>query len=209
MCTVRCRRAEALREAVRLLKLVAIPEPEDRLRSYPHQLSGGQRQRAMIAMALACGPDLLIADEPTTALDVTIQAQILELIEDLRSQLGLAVLLITHDLSVVAETCDRVCVMYAGRLVEQASVLELFEKPTHPYTRGLLAALPKLGAPAPRGQLPSIPGQVPDPSKRPSGCPFHPRCPEAFDRCSAELPRRLEIGDGHLVRCFLAEREPG
>ncbi len=200
-------RREAHDEAVRLLGLVAIPEPEERLRSYPHQLSGGQRQRAMIAMALACGPELLIADEPTTALDVTIQAQILELIDELRQELDLAVLLITHDLAVVAETCDRVCVMYSGELVETASVETLFDAPAHPYTQGLLAALPRLGQPAPRGELPSIPGQVPEPWQRPPGCAFQTRCAHTFEACRASHPELVQLSQQQWSRCFLHDVE--
>ena len=196
-------KAEARKEAVRLLDLVAIPDAAQRLRDYPHQLSGGQRQRAMIAMTLACAPDLLLADEPTTALDVTIQAQILELLERLRRELGLALLLITHDLSVVAETCDRVLVMYSGRLVEEASVGNLFSQPSHPYTQGLLSALPRLGQPYERGRLPSIPGQIPDPAVRPSGCVFHPRCSEAFEPCSGLEPQLYTLAEDQSSRCFL------
>jgi oligopeptide/dipeptide ABC transporter ATP-binding protein len=196
-------RAGARREAERLLDLVAMPDPPRRLDDYPHRLSGGQRQRAMIAMALACSPQVLLADEPTTALDVTIQAQILELLERLRRELELAVVLITHDLSVVAETCDRVVVMYAGRVVEEAPATTLFASPSHPYTRGLLAALPRLGRPAPRGELPSIPGQIPDAAARPSGCAFHPRCPEVFERCRHDAPPELPVLRAQRARCFL------
>ena len=201
----RVSRRAAWDRAAELLDLVAIPEARQRLRDYPHQLSGGQRQRAMIAMALAAEPELLIADEPTTALDVTVQAQILELLERLRRDLGLAVLLITHDLAVVAESCERVLVMYAGRLVEEASVSDLFAAAAHPYTRGLLAAVPKLGHPAPRGELPTISGQVPDPSRLPGGCAFHPRCPEVLTQCPGQVPPAFAIGEGHRVWCFLHE----
>jgi oligopeptide/dipeptide ABC transporter ATP-binding protein len=196
-------RAGARREAERLLELVAMPDPRRRLDDYPHRLSGGQRQRAMIAMALACSPQVLLADEPTTALDVTIQAQILELLDRLRRELELAVVLITHDLSVVAETCDRVVVMYAGSVVEEASAATLFAAPSHPYTRGLLAALPRLGQPGERGKLPSIPGQVPDASERPPACAFHPRCPDSFERCQRESPPLFAVGEGQRSRCFL------
>ncbi len=202
-------RRQARGRALELLELVAMPEPHLRLKEYPHNLSGGQRQRVMIAIALASEPDLLIADEPTTALDVTVQAQILELLEDLRSRLGLAVLLITHDLAVVAETCSRVLVMYAGRIVEEAPVQNLFEAPAHPYTRGLLASLPRLGR-APesgpdlgRGRLQAIPGQVPDLASWPAGCRFHPRCPERFDPCSQRAPGLAELDVGRRVACFL------
>ncbi|MEE2777344.1 MAG: ABC transporter ATP-binding protein [Acidobacteriota bacterium] len=196
-------RREALREAERLLDLVAMPDAASRLSDYPHQLSGGQRQRAMIAMALACQPDLLLADEPTTALDVTIQAQILELLDQLRHELELAVLLITHDLSVVAETCDRALVMYSGRIVEEGPVQRLFREPAHPYTQGLLGSLPRLGQPAERGKLPQIPGQIPDPAERPGGCAFHPRCPKVLEQCGDALPAPMELASDQRVSCFL------
>ncbi len=196
-------RREAREEAAHLLERVAIPDARSRLDDYPHQLSGGQRQRVMIAMALAARPELLIADEPTTALDVTIQAQILELLDSLRSELGLTILLITHDLAVVAETCDRVAVMYAGEVVETAASRDLFRRPDHPYTRGLLAALPRLGHRAADRRLATIPGQVPEPGDLPSGCPFHPRCPQALGECSELRPVPRETGAGRSVRCFL------
>jgi oligopeptide/dipeptide ABC transporter ATP-binding protein len=198
-------RKAAREAAVELLDRVAVPAPGQRVDDYPHQLSGGQRQRAMIAMALACGPDLLIADEPTTALDVTVQAQILELLDRLRAELDLAVLLITHDLAVVAETCDRALVMYSGRIVEEARVAELFAGPRHPYTRGLLKAVPRLGRPAPRGGLPTIAGQVPDAARMPAGCAFHPRCSEVMEVCSQRAPDRYRVGEAQWSRCFLDE----
>jgi oligopeptide/dipeptide ABC transporter ATP-binding protein len=181
-------RRTARDEAVRLLDRVAIPDARRRLGDYPHQLSGGQRQRVLLAMALAGRPDLLLADEPTTALDVTLQAQVLDLLDELRHELGLAVVLITHDLAVVAGTCDRVAVLYAGRLVEEAGVADLFTSPAHPYTRALLATLPRLGRPAPRGRLPVLPGQPAEPAAWPAGCAFHPRCAEAMAICAREEP---------------------
>lgn len=201
----------AAQEALRLLQTVAMPDPERRLRSYPHQLSGGQLQRAMIAMALAAGPDLLLADEPTTALDVTVQAQVVELLSDLRRQLGLAVLLITHDLGVVAQCCDRVAVMYAGQVVEIADVESLFQRPAHPYTRALLDAVPKLDG---RSELRGIRGRVPEPSDLPSGCSFHPRCSVALEKCRQAAPNLYPVQNveataasreiEHRTRCFLA-----
>ena len=196
--------AAARARALELFRLVRIADPERRLDEYPHQLSGGMRQRVMIAMALACEPDLLIADEPTTALDVTIQAQILELLADLRRRLGMALLLITHDLGVVAETCDHVAVMYAGKIVEQAPAAELFARPLHPYTIGLLAARPehRTGTAAP---LAAIPGMVPQPREFPAGCRFHPRCPFAREpRCTVEPPELRQLSPGHLARCHYA-----
>ncbi|MDH3744593.1 MAG: ABC transporter ATP-binding protein [Acidobacteriota bacterium] len=204
----RVKRREARQEAQRLLELVAIPDAAQRLEDYPHQLSGGQKQRAMIAMALAARPALLIADEPTTALDVTIQAQILELLDRLRGELGLAVLLITHDLAVVAETCERVVVMYAGESVEEAQVNGLFENPSHPYTRGLLAALPRLRLETgdPPRRLEPIPGRVADPADLPLGCVFHPRCPDVFEPCSLRSPDVVRVGPEHSARCFLHDQ---
>ncbi len=196
-------RAAARRRAEELLALVAVPEPHRRLDAYPHQLSGGQRQRVMIALALAAEPALLLADEPTTALDVTLQAQVLELLLSLRDRLGLGILLVTHDLAVVAATCDRVTVMYCGEVVEEAPTTRLFADPAHPYTRGLLAAVPRLGRPAPRGRLPAIPGQVPDPRRRPSGCAFHPRCPAVMPVCSLRHPPLYSLPHGVTARCFL------
>jgi len=181
-------RRAARDEAVRLLDRVAIPDARRRLGDYPHQLSGGQRQRVLLAMALAGRPDLLLADEPTTALDVTLQAQVLDLLDELRRELGLAVVLITHDLALAAGSCDRVAVLYAGRLVEEAGVADLFSSPAHPYTRALLATLPRLGHPAPRGHLPVLPGQPAEPAAWPDGCAFHPRCPEAMAICARQEP---------------------
>jgi peptide/nickel transport system ATP-binding protein len=201
----RVSRAEARARALEMLRLVRIGDPEQRIDEYPHQLSGGMRQRVMIAMALACEPSLVIADEPTTALDVTIQAQILELLSDLRQRLGTAILLITHDLGVVAETCDDVAVMYAGKIVEQASADELFANPLHPYTIGLLAARPESARSGAGQRLTTIPGAVPPPQHFPSGCRFHPRCSYLKEpRCSAEMPELREITPGHFVRCHEA-----
>jgi oligopeptide/dipeptide ABC transporter ATP-binding protein len=197
-------RAAARERALELLKLVKIADPGRRLDEYPHQLSGGMRQRVMIAMALACEPDLLIADEPTTALDVTIQAQILELLAELRTRLGMAILLITHDLGVVAETCDEVAVMYAGKIVERAPAATLFAEPLHPYTIGLLAARPEHGAGSGK-PLAAIPGMVPAPANFPAGCRFHPRCRYARETdCVAEMPALREYSPQHLVRCHHA-----
>jgi oligopeptide/dipeptide ABC transporter ATP-binding protein len=199
----RLRRREAREEAVRLLGTVALPEPERQARAYPHELSGGMKQRAMLAIALSCAPDLLIADEPTAALDVTIQAQILALLRRLKTELRLTVLLITHDLGVVAENAERVGVMYAGRLVEEAPVRELFEDPRHPYTRGLLRSTPGADA-APGGRrLATLPGAVPDPENPPAGCRFHPRCPEAFEPCPHEDPALLATAPERRVACLL------
>jgi oligopeptide/dipeptide ABC transporter ATP-binding protein len=195
-------RREARDRAVALLQLVGIPLPERRVDEYPHQLSGGMRQRVMIAMALANEPDLLIADEPTTALDVTIQAQILELILKLREQMGMAIILITHDLGVVAEACDRVAVMYAGQVVEKGVVADIFARPAHPYTQGLLSAVPR--ADQRGGRLAVIPGVVPPPTRWPHGCRFRPRCPYAWELCN-EQPGLLQAGDGQLGRCWLVE----
>jgi peptide/nickel transport system ATP-binding protein len=199
-------RAQAMDKAVDMLRLTRIPEPERRAKQFPHQLSGGMRQRAMIAMALACNPKVLIADEPTTALDVTIQAQILDLILDLQRKLGTAVILITHDLGVVAETAQRVIVMYAGRKVEEAPVEELFARPQHPYTRGLMASIPRLPsmreAEAAVERLQEIPGMVPVLSNLPSGCTFAPRCAHAEERCRVGYPDYEEKRPGHWAACW-------
>jgi oligopeptide/dipeptide ABC transporter ATP-binding protein len=200
-------RKKAWAEAVRLLEMVALPDPARQARAYPHELSGGMKQRAMLAIALACSPSLLIADEPTTALDVTIQAQVLELLRNLRKDLELTILLVTHDLGVVAENADRVGVMYAGRIVEEAGVQDLFDEPLHPYTRGLLGSMPG-SAGSGKGRLPTLPGTVPDPSRYPPGCRFHPRCPEAFDRCGREAPGWTEARAGRRTACFLHEPDP-
>ncbi|HJS32606.1 MAG TPA: ABC transporter ATP-binding protein [Alphaproteobacteria bacterium] len=199
----------ALERSVEMLRLVHIPEAERRVEQYPHQLSGGMRQRVMIAMALACNPKLLIADEPTTALDVTIQAQILDLMRELKSKIGAAIVLITHDLGVVAEMAQRVIVMYAGRKVEQSSVGELFERPLHPYTRGLLNSVPKLGSTLDeksRRRLMEIPGLVPSLREEIVGCAFAPRCPFAVDRCRRDVPELEAVGTSRLVACFEWQR---
>ena len=188
--------------AVEMLALVGIPSPEKRIRDYPHQMSGGMRQRVMTAMALSCDPQLLIADEPTTALDVTIQAQILALIGDLREKIGMAVLLVTHDLGVVAETADRVVVMYCGRVVEEATAVELFERPLHPYTLGLLQSIPTMDDVDDDEPLYMIPGMVPNPLNLPKGCAFADRCEKRFDRCTRSVPDLYEA-EGRKLRCFL------
>lgn len=196
-------REEAKRQAIDMLRLVGVPEPEARYDCYPHQLSGGLRQRVMIAMALVCEPKLLIADEPTTALDVTIQAQILDLMQSLREKLRTAIILITHDLGVVAELCDRVTVMYAGTVVEEAGICELFDSPSHPYTQGLMGSIP--GTAASRGldgRLRTIPGMVPNLLNLPSGCRFHPRCSMARAVCKNQVPPLFDLGGGHTARCW-------
>lgn len=196
---------EAMEQSIEILKKVGIPSPEIRVQEYPHQLSGGMRQRVVIAMAMACKPDLLIADEPTTALDVTIQDQILRLMKDLQKEMGMAVILITHDLGVIAEICDEVVVMYAGRVVERASVWEVFENPVHPYTRGLLASIPRLTTPR-KSKLPTIEGNVPSLAQMPEGCRFAPRCPNPHtEEEVAVRPPLLEISEGHWIEacpCF-------
>lgn len=194
-------RKTAEKEAIELLRRVAIPDPERRMRQYPHQLSGGMRQRAMIAQALACRPRLLVADEPTTALDVTVQAQILKLINDLKEEMQTSVLLITHDLGVVAESCQAVAVMYAGKIVEKAEVRELFARPLHPYTRALLSSIPR--ADGKKGRLEAIPGSVPDLVDPPSGCRFHPRCRERLLICNQEEPALKRVDKEHEVACHL------
>ncbi|MEW5766472.1 MAG: ABC transporter ATP-binding protein [bacterium] len=192
-------KGQAYEKAIEMLKLVGIPLPEERIKDYPHQLSGGMCQRVMIAMALSSHPSLLIADEPTTALDVTIQAQILKLLGSLQEKLSMAIILITHDLGIIAETADRVMVMYAGKVVEYAPVLEIFERPRHPYTLGLLKSMPRLGQKVDR--LPAIEGVVPNPAHLPPGCSFHPRCPYVFDLCAREKPKLRQVVEGHWIRC--------
>lgn len=198
---------EAWDKAVEMLKLTGVPRVERMMKEYPFQLSGGQRQRVMIAMALVCKPKILIADEPTTALDVTIQAQILDLMENLKQKTGTSILFITHDLGVVAEVCDDVVVMYSGRVVEKGDVRSIFASPSHPYTKGLLASIPKLGECA--EELESIPGNVPNPKYMPQGCKFAPRCSCAFDRCREEEPGFYDVGEGHMSRCWLCEKKGG
>jgi peptide/nickel transport system ATP-binding protein len=201
-------RREAMQAAVEMFQLVGIPAPEERVRNHPHQLSGGMRQRVMIAMALACRPDLLVADEPTTALDVTIQAQILDLLRKLQDELGMSILLITHDLGVVAETCDEVVVMYAGRVVERAATEDLFAQPRHHYTAGLLRSIPSYGARHQRQRLQEIPGMVPSLHELPAGCKFQDRCPAVAARCRVEEPALTRAGATE-VRChFPVEARP-
>lgn len=198
-------KAEALQQTVAMLRKVGIPDPELRVREYPHQMSGGMRQRVMIAMALVCGPELLIADEPTTALDVTIQAQILDLLRQLQAEIGMSVLLITHDLGVVAETAQHVAVMYLGRIVEEAEIRELFDNPLHPYTVGLFRSRPTLARAG--DALATIPGQVPSPLAVPSGCLFHPRCPASDGaKCVTDRPPLEPKKEGHAAACWYTDR---
>jgi len=197
--------ATATKRSVELLAAVGIPAPEQRLTQYPHQLSGGMRQRVAIAIALSCEPKLLIADEPTTALDVTIQAQILDLMLELKERTGAAVILITHNLGIVAETCRRVIVMYAGRKIEEAATIELFDRPAHPYTRGLMASIPRMRAKNRKRRLAEIPGIVPSLREPIEGCAFAPRCAFAIERCRIEAPELRSIGGGHIVACHRAE----
>jgi peptide/nickel transport system ATP-binding protein len=199
--------AEARLRAIEMLRLVRIPSPDKRFDDYPHQMSGGMRQRVMIAMALACEPEILIADEPTTALDVTIQAQILDLMRRIRDETGTAIMLITHSLGVIAEMADNVVVMYAGRIVERADVRTIFADPQHPYTLGLLGSIPKLAVEEER--LATIPGTVPNPQAMPTGCLFNPRCPLAEDRCRAEAPPLVDLFPGHQVACWNAPLPTG
>ena len=200
----RVSKAEALRRAVVLLRKVRIPAPETRVHEYPHQLSGGMRQRVMIAMALACEPEVIIADEPTTALDVTIQAQIMELLAELQRESGMSIILITHNLGLVAQTAGSIAVMYASRIVEKADTAALFASPLHPYTHGLLASIPRLGTHKDR-PLAVIPGRVPNPARFPGGCKFHPRCRAAVPRCAAEEPPLLEHSPGRWAACHRIE----
>jgi peptide/nickel transport system ATP-binding protein/oligopeptide transport system ATP-binding protein len=197
---------DALSRSIDVLKMVGIPSPEKRVQDYPHRLSGGMRQRVMIAMAIACEPSLIIADEPTTALDVTIQAQILDIIRSLKENSGVSVLLITHNLGVVADAAEKVVVMYAGKVVEQAGVEQIFETPSHPYTMALMKAIPHPDANASTPQeLYVIPGMVPSPVHLPPGCKFQNRCTSAFDKCVNEEPPLIPVAAGHLSRCWLAE----
>jgi peptide/nickel transport system ATP-binding protein/oligopeptide transport system ATP-binding protein len=194
---------EALNGAIEMLQKVGIPDPQRRINEYPHEMSGGMRQRIMIAIALACRPDLIIGDEPTTALDVTVQAQILDLMNELRKEIGASVLLISHDLGVIAEMAETVCVMYAGKIVEHAQVVDLFDKPMHPYTLGLLDSIPKVDDPVPPDKkLITIPGIVPDLLDLPNGCHFQSRCLKAFDPCQDTAPELIEVEPNHFVRCW-------
>ena len=197
------KKEQARKRAINILKIVGFPDPEVRINNYPHQLSGGMRQRAMIAMALSCNPTLLIADEPTTALDVTIQAQILKLINDLKKEFGTSVLLITHDLGVIAEMCEYVAVMYAGHIVEYTDVNTLFSNPLHPYTLGLNKSIPKMDTEVER--LDTIKGLVPNLLNLPPGCPFYPRCDYRLKKCLQEMPELVEVENRHLVKCHLVE----
>lgn len=206
---------EAYARAIEMLRLVGIPSPEQRIKEYPHQFSGGMRQRVMIAMALSCNPKLLIADEPTTALDVTIQAQILDLMRDLQAKLNTAIILISHDLGAIASLCSRVIVMYAGKIAESGSAMDIFHRPQHPYTWGLLQSLPRLDLQQ-KQKLSVINGQPPDLLSPPTGCPFHPRCPYAMVICSEDYPETTQISQDHMVHCWLqhpdapqAKREVG
>jgi oligopeptide/dipeptide ABC transporter ATP-binding protein len=197
--------AEAGAEALDWLRRVRVTLPERRVRQYPHELSGGMRQRVMLAIAFSCRPDLLLADEPTTALDVTVQAQILDLMDGLKREFGTGILLITHDLGVVAQRCDTVAVMYAGRIVEFAAASQLFAEPKHPYTRALLDSLTDWRKPKVMGPLPALAGQPPSLSHVPEGCPFHPRCPQAFDACKSKVPAETTLDGARRVRCLLYE----
>jgi oligopeptide/dipeptide ABC transporter ATP-binding protein len=198
---------QARNKAIEMLTLVGIPRPEKVVNDYPHSLSGGMRQRVMIAMALACNPKLLIADEPTTALDVTVQAQILDLMNKLKKEMNSSVMLITHNLGVVAETCERIVVMYAGKVVEEGDVYSIFEDPKHPYTIGLLNSMPSTGGK--QKKLQSIPGTVPNPLNMPKGCRFAPRCNKAMDICKQKQPELTILGEERTVRCFLYNKEEG
>jgi oligopeptide/dipeptide ABC transporter ATP-binding protein len=195
-------KSDAHKEVIRLLELVRIPEPERRMKAYAHQLSGGMAQRVMIAMAISCSPRLLIADEPTTGLDVTIEYQIIQLLREMRDRTGTSVVIITHDLNMAAEICDRIMVMYAGKIVEQAPVADFFTQPRHPYTIGLLASRPHLSL---SGDIPTIPGNVPDLINRPTGCAFHPRCRWATDRCKQDVPELRQMSAGHFAACHNIE----
>ena len=199
-------KGDALEKTVEMLKLVGIADPERTVHKYPHELSGGQRQRVMIAMALSCNPDLLIADEPTTALDVTIQAQILELIKKLKDEIGMAVLMITHNLGVIAEVSDHVVVVYAGKAVEYADVTSIFKHPKHPYAMALQKSIPQL-TDKPGVKLEVIEGNIPDPLALPTGCKFHPRCKFAINICKKKEPELEKIGDNHIVRCWMYNKE--
>lgn len=197
---------DAIEKAISMLELVGIPEPEGRIKSYPHEFSGGMRQRVMIATALSCNPQLLIADEPTTALDVTIQAQILDIMRDISEKLNTAIILITHDLGVIAETCDDVIVMYGGMPMEKAPVLDIFENPKHPYTAGLLKSIPKVNS-REKGRLKPIAGSPPDLLAPPAGCPFSPRCPHTMQICVEEAPPMFNVSQGHHSACWLLDEK--
>jgi oligopeptide/dipeptide ABC transporter ATP-binding protein len=197
---LRCDTKTANETAANLLTMVGLPDAKQRLKSYPHELSGGMRQRVMIAIALACSPQLLIADEPTTALDVTVQAQIIDIVQNLRDQLGTAMIWITHDLGVIAGLADRVLVMYGGAIVEQAKVADIYQRPEHPYTQGLLNSVPRLDQKG--AELESIKGSPPNMYSEPTACTFAPRCPYAFSRCREEVPQLVDVGEDHKVACW-------
>lgn len=204
-CHLNLPKKEARERSIEALRLVGVPDPEMRYKAYPHELSGGMRQRVLIAMAFACNPDLIIADEPTTALDVTIQAQVLKVLSDMQRQNGTSLILITHDLSVVVYMADEICVMYCGKIVEKASTYELFKNPLHPYTQGLIASVAKMGDE--KGEFVQIPDSLPNPMNKPEGCYFHPRCPRATEKCRQAMPPIETLENGRQIRCWMWKKE--